>query len=61
MIKDKEKTKEKILNALKTILSTHGFTKVIEVIIPKLETNTIKHYCRDVALQRLYEGKYCRF
>lgn len=28
MIKDKEKTKEKILNALKTILSTHGFTKI---------------------------------
>jgi len=31
------------------------------VVIPKLETNTIKHYCRDVALQRLYKGKYCRF
>jgi len=30
-------------------------------VIPKLETNTIKHYRRDVALQRLYKGKYCRF
>ncbi len=28
MIKDKEKTKEKILNALKTILSVYGFTKI---------------------------------